>query len=119
MRAVTIWRALAVTLVLAVAVLALPAPAAAETETWAPPVPKGVVGADGVACHGEATQDGHTYIYTNYIGADAGEMAAGRERAWQMDYCRWMLEQDMGRWFLFKHGVMLDPANIRMTVTRL
>jgi hypothetical protein len=88
------------------------------TESWDPGPPKGVVGSDGIRCNGVAAQDGVSYDYTNYVGADAGEMAAGRERTWQQTYCRWVLEQDMGRFFDM-HGVKLDPSRIKMTIQRL
>jgi hypothetical protein len=82
---------------------------------------KGVAGNDGIACTGKATQDGHTLTYTNYVGADAGEMSSNpdKERSWQSDYCRWMLEQDMGGWFKYQHNVTLDPSNIKITIRRL
>lgn len=90
----------------------------ADTETWDPGPPKGVVGNDGIRCHGEVTQDGHTYVYTNYVGADADE-PTDREHAWQRSYCQWILEQDMSRYFLVQHNLILDTSKIRVTITRL
>jgi hypothetical protein len=98
-----------------------PGAAYAETEEWDAGIPKGVAGHDGIACSGEASQGGHTYKYTNYIGADPGLMSTdpGRERRWQENTCRMILETDMGRWFKYRHGIDLDPSNIHMTIRRL
>lgn len=83
--------------------------------------PKGVVGADGIACHGEASQDGHSLKYTNYVGADADRMSADPqgERAWQAAHCSWLLAEGMSGWFRYQHGVELDVTRIRMTIRRL
>lgn len=110
------------TLMLVLFCLALTAPIAyADSATFDPGPPKGVVGQDGIACTGKATQDGHTLTYTVYIGADGDEMSSNpsRERAWQADYCQWALEQDMSGWFKYQWGVELDPGSIKVTIKRL
>lgn len=106
--------------------LVAPTMAFAETVEWDAAgdgvgVPKGIIGQDGIACHGEATQDGHTYKYTNYIGADGDEMASNpqREQAWQTNYCRHVLETDMSGWFMQQHGITLDTSRIKMTIKHL
>jgi hypothetical protein len=93
----------------------------ADSATFDPGPPKGVVGNDGIACTGRATQDGHTLTYTVYIGADREEMASNptRERTWQDDYCAWALAQDMSGWFMVQHGITLDTTNIHITTKRL
>lgn len=93
----------------------------AEEATFDPGPPKGVVGQDGIACTGKATQDGHTLTYTVYIGADGDEMSSNpeRERRWQNAYCAYALEQDMGGWFKYQWGVTLDPGSIKTTIRRL
>jgi hypothetical protein len=98
-----------------------PVTAHAEEASFDPGPPKGVVGQDGVACVGKASQDGHSLTYTVYVGADEGEMSSNpsRERSWQSNYCQWALEQDMGGWFKYQWGVSLDPSNIKVSVRRL
>lgn len=83
--------------------------------------PKGVIGYDGIQCTGQATQDGYTLVYTNYVGADAGQMATNpqSERQWQLADCRWMLERDMSGWFLYRHGITLDTQNILLRAKQL
>lgn len=118
-------RTFALALALLCSLLVAPMAVSAEVYEWDAAdtvgMPKGVAGADGIRCHGEATQDGHTYKYTNYVGADADEMSSdsARERAWQTSFCRHILETDMSRWFLYAHGITLDTSNIRMTIQRL
>jgi hypothetical protein len=110
------------TLMIVLFCLVLTAPVAyADSATIDPGPPKGVVGNDGIACTGKATQDGHTLTYTNYIGADREEMASDptRERTWQTDYCQWMLAQDMGGWYRNQWGVTLDPSAIKITIKRM
>lgn len=93
----------------------------AEEASFDPGPPKGVVGQDGIACMGKASQGGHTLTYTVYIGADGDEMSSNpdRERSWQSNYCQWALEQDMGGWFKYQWGVTLDPGNIKTSIRRL
>jgi hypothetical protein len=103
-------------------IVPLPVPVAhADSATFDPGPPKGVVGADGIACTGRATQDGHTLTYTVYIGADGDEMASrpDRERAWQADYCQWALSQDMSGWYRYQWNVQLDPTNIHVSTKHL
>jgi hypothetical protein len=110
-----------VLLVLLASLLAPTQPAHADSATFDPGPPKGVVGADGIACTGRATQDGHTLTYTVYIGADADEMSSNptRERSWQAEYCTWALSQDMSGWYLNQWSVTLDPTNIRVSTKHL
>lgn len=96
-------------------------PVYAESASFDPGPPKGVVGQDGIACTGTASQDGNTLKYTVYIGADGDEMASNpsREREWQRSYCRWALEQDMGGWFKYQWGQDLKPESIQVSIRGL
>ena len=93
----------------------------ADSATFDPGPPKGVVGNDGIACTGRATQEGHTLTYVVYIGADREEMSSNptRERSWQASYCQWALEHDMGGYFKYQYSVTLDPTNIKVSTKRL
>jgi hypothetical protein len=93
----------------------------AEEASFDPGPPKGVVGQDGIACVGKASQGGNSLTYTVYIGADGDEMRdrPDRERSWQTDYCHWALEQDMSGWFKYQWDTALDPSNIKVTIKRL
>jgi hypothetical protein len=113
-------RYLAILAVLLALVL-MPTVASAETFEWDPGPPKGVVGHDGIACYGEASQGGHTAKLTNYVGADAGWMSSqpDRERAWQQAECRSMMESHLALVFTWKWNVDLDLANVRVSSRRL
>ena len=119
-------RLLAITGLLALSLA--PTIAHAETVVWDEAsdggIPKGVVGSDGVRCIGEATAGGTTYRAIRYIGADADEMASdpGRERAWQVEHCRWINSQEVGGvrgWFKWQRGIDIDPSIIKITVERV
>lgn len=94
---------------------------ASETVTIDVGAPKGVEGADGIRCTGRASAGGYTLVYTNYVGADAGEMASNpdRERAWQTAHCHYLLENHMAGWFLYQHDIHLDTEQIKVTIDRL
>lgn len=97
-------------------------PAYAETYEWDAAgdgvgIPKGVAGADGIACYGEASYQGNTVKLTNYIGADAGLMAEqpNRERAWQQAECQRIMRADIALVFSWRWGVTL-PADVPISV---
>jgi hypothetical protein len=113
-------------LILAIALLALllgPSPAFAHDRVWEPEIPKGVVGADGIACEYTSHYQGHRYTGTTYIGADAGMMSSdpGREQRWQEAECRYTAEKAVVGYFTYAEGmsVTADMLNIVVTIRRV
>lgn len=100
------------TLVLAFA----PVKVYAEDAVWEAPMPKGM--SNGIRCIGYAEAGGHSYKDINYVGFDADEPVE-EERAWQAAACDRFAREDVARYFLYHHGITIDPAIVVVTMERL
>jgi hypothetical protein len=83
----------------------------AEDAEWTAEIPKG--GGPILVCTGSASSGGHSYRNTNYVFADADEEVE-REARWQRAYCDKTARRAVTRWFLFRHGVEVNPADVEV-----
>lgn len=88
----------------ALAAVLIVTPVYAEDASWHSDPPK--QGTAGFSlCTGYAEAGGHSYRNTNYID---NEILANCDR-----YAR----EDVSRWFLYRHGITIDPSIVRVTIS--
>ena len=85
--------------------LLVPATAYAEDAEWRSDPPKqGLAGFS--LCTGEASAEGHHYKNVNYIDNEI------------IGNCDRYAKHDVALWFLYRHGITIDPASVKVTVSR-